>query len=245
MADDWSIVFRPAPRRILTALLAGARSLTELSEETGLRKPSLQPHLKELTALGAIRRDTVATPLGREVRYHLCDVSIHLDLSARAGAAIGWATQGSVDWEFPLTGQVPQQKPREEVTLFLRRLAPRVSARLGGELWHGAFVILYGSAARGEATWKSDLDLLVLLADPPREDIEAAIDEVVAEVQMVGPHALAVRLAEKAAFLRSQKQMDREIAAEGMVVWGPRPKEGEEVSQAVWARMKRYKGISI
>lgn len=245
MAGDWSILFRPAPRRILDALLAGARSLTELSDETGLRKPSLQPHLKELAALGIIQRDSVATTMGREVRYRLRSASLHLDLGELPGVALGWATSGFVDWQFPLTGQVPQEKPREEVVRFLRLLGPVLSARFEGEAWHRSFVLLYGSAARGEATWKSDLDLLVLLPDPPWNGLEAAVDDVVSTVQMAGPHALSVRLAEKTAFVRSKKAMDREIAEEGIVVWGPRPRAGEEVSRAVWARMKRYKGISI
>ncbi|MEA3200211.1 MAG: Bacterial regulatory protein arsR family [Thermoplasmata archaeon] len=241
MSGDWSIVLRPTSRRILGALLGGSRSLTDLAQTTGLSKPSLQPHLKELAALGVIERDARATQQGREVRYHLRNASLHLELDLVTSTAIGWATAGFVDWRFPLTGQIPQDDARDEVTLFLRHVGPRIPSAL----WNDSFVILYGSAARGEATWKSDLDLRMLFPKPVTSKVEQDIDDVVAWVQETHPHALSVTFGTVQAFIGSRKTLDQEIAAEGMIVWGPRALEGEEVNRALWERMRRYKAISI
>lgn len=59
---------------------------------------------------------------------------------------------------------------REELVALLRRQLPALAAALPVRR-----VVLFGSWAKGRATAFSDIDLLVVYADPPRDDAYALL----------------------------------------------------------------------
>lgn len=227
---DWSVMLRPAVRRILDAMLGGATTLTSLSQETGLSKSALVPHLKTLAALGVVQGERVPTSTGAEAHYRLRDVSLHLSIDPHRSAAISWASVGSWTPDAPLLGQVPQPEIRAELALLLQRL-PALARK-------DDVLILFGSAARGEATWKSDIDLLALrdAADPRTE---AALREAQYETEMETRHKFSIAFVTRDEWTAGRKRLVQEAREEGMVVWAAR---GEN---APWATLKRYSAIRI
>lgn len=230
---DWGVLLKPTVRRILDAMLAGAKTLTELSDATGISKSALLPHLKALAALGAIEGTRLSTSTGTEAHYRLLDLSLHLSLRASGPVAISWAEPGAWSSEFPLVNQVRQPEVRAEIAGFLRALRGSLGAQTDALV-----VILFGSAARGEATWKSDIDILILVADRDKA-IEAKIAKATFEAQMASQHAFSTTFVTRAEWPDGRKRLVQEAKEEGIIVWAPR---GEE---APWSTLKRYRAINL
>ena len=233
------MLFRPTVRRILQSLLAGSKSLTDLSEETRLTKQALQRHLKDLERIGVI--DRAYRPIGasREVVYHHAGCSLRLEIrppgtaDPLSGTVLSWATAGHEDPAFPLTAQIPRPEHRNEVVLVLRRLKRALAEDFGS-----LFIVVFGSFVRGEATRKSDIDLMFVL---PGEDarLRERTEDAIADLQSDVEHAIQPFFATREAFLAGKKRMPAAAAEEGMVVHAP----AEE--RELWSLMKRYRTISI
>ncbi|MFA5862230.1 MAG: nucleotidyltransferase domain-containing protein [Candidatus Thermoplasmatota archaeon] len=233
MTADWSVVLRPTVQRILETLVPGERTLKELTAEIGITKQSLQRHLASMEQLGVVSRVYRPTAQGREVIYALRGVSFHIEVHPGA-PIIAWAAGGAVDRAVPLTAQITQETERLEVALLLRRVLalPRVAAR--------AFIVLFGSVARGEATWKSDIDLLfVLSVDDPvmRERIE----DDTAQAQVTMKHPVQIEFTTDEAFVTGARRIDAIAAREGIVVHTPNSRRCD----ALWAKMTRSSGIGL
>jgi len=231
--DDWSVLFRPTVRRILDALLAGPCSLSDLSQKTGLTKPAFLRQLRELERLGVITRTYQSTGMVRQSIYALQGCSLRLELGPPGTLSFAWATAGPADPEFPLTGQVPDPRDRREVVVALRALR---QAR--PEDWPSLFVILFGSAARGESRPKSDVDLMIVL---PRDDpaLRRAVEDAIAGAQMEADHPIQPFLSWREPFLAGRKRMEQVAAEQGLVV------HGDASERELWSLMKRYRTISI
>jgi predicted nucleotidyltransferase len=234
MAKDWALIFRPVPRRVLEALLGGRRSLTELAAATKLTKPSLLPHLRNLAELGVVRRVEVRTAEGREVHFEIVPASIHLELRPGAGVAIAWATAGRQDAAFPLASQIADEAIREDVLVILRQLRKRFAKE-----FPKMFVVVFGSVARGEATWKSDIDLFLVLEDSWFEAGPEDVLDAIADVQDSITHPVRTFLRSRGAFLRGTGEIEKAAAEEGLVLFAP------EKEVELWQRMTRHKSISI
>jgi DNA-binding transcriptional ArsR family regulator len=81
----------PARLRILRQLLAGERSVNELTEATGLSQANTSKHLATLTASGFLTRrkegTTVYHAIADPVVHDLCDLMCtRISAQARAGA---------------------------------------------------------------------------------------------------------------------------------------------------------------
>ena len=233
MADDWAILLKPSTRRILNAMLSGATSLTEIADATRMTKSALVPHLKALASLGVVRGERVGTPTGAVARYQLQDASLHISIDASRHAVISWAGRGAWPADVPLVSQIPQPDVREEVAIFLRALREAM-----GRASDALVIVLYGSAARGEATWKSDIDLLILL-DERDPGTEQSVHDAIFAAQMRSQHAFSPTFLDRAEWLVSKKRIVAEAREEGMVVWAPR---GEN---APWSTLTRYKAITL
>lgn len=235
--SDAGTLLRPTSKRILETLLGGRRSLTELAEATGLRKQSLAPYLRALADLGFIEHEVHPTSTGREVHYRLLGSSLHLEFRPEAESVISWVSPGPVHHDFPLLSQIVDQRLRVEVLSTLAAL--KVPATHADDLWSEAFIILFGSVARGEATWKSDIDLLFVTRREEAPGLEDAVLDGLAIVQEQLEHPTRAHFSTRDDFLSGRTVIDREAAKDGMVLhdpWG-------EVE--LWKAMGRYKRISI
>jgi len=175
----------------------------------------------------------------REVVYALQGCSLRLDLGAPGvggaplgGIALVWATSGHTDPEFPLTGQVPDPADRADVTKALRALKQALPRE-----WPSTFVILLGSAARGESGPKSDIDLMIVLPREVADARERALDAIAA-TQMHLRHPVQPFISGREAFIAGRKRMEQAAAQTGMVV------HGEPSERDLWSLMTRYRSIS-
>ncbi|MEO0517871.1 MAG: nucleotidyltransferase domain-containing protein [Cyanobacteria bacterium P01_A01_bin.116] len=80
-------------------------------------------------------------------------------------------------------------------------------------------VILFGSAARQEITAESDIDLLVLLAQPldPVQELRTVVD-VLYPVQLEASHWISAMPAAQDEFTAGSIQLYRNIQQEGIVI---------------------------
>lgn len=232
MMGDWTTLLRPSTQRILSALLAGPRSLTDLAHDLGVTKPAVQRPLKEMERLGVVARAYRPREGTRDVVYALVGCNLRLDILP-AGIALAWATPGPGDAEFPLAGQVPEPAHRADVLKMLRHLKTALP-----QAWDDLFLVLFGSMARGDATRKSDIDVMVVL---PRKEkgLQERVSGAIAECQMEVEHAIQPFFTTKASFLAAEKRMDAVAAKEGMVI------HGASSERELWSRMTRYRTISI
>lgn len=230
-------ILRPTSRRILEALIGGRRSLTELSAATGLKKQSLAPYLRALAELGFLEHVTTSTPTGREVHYELLAGSLHLEVRPEAEAFIAWRSVGAVHHDFPLLSQIRDPGVRTEVLSTLAGLRARLTSYEG--FWSEAFIVLFGSVARDEATWKSDIDLLFVTRSEERSRYEEAMLDGLAVLQDQLEHPTRAHFATREGFLRRPGVIEREAAREGMVLHDP---WGES---ELWKAMGRYKRILL
>lgn len=233
--EDWSLLLRPASTRLLSALLAGRRSLGELAKDAGVTKPTLLPILRRLTDAGWVTREEVRLPSGRETFYSLAGGSLHLELRPQTGVAIAWANDGAMDETFPLATQVGDRAARDEVLVALRLMRKQLKKEFERRTFA---IILFGSTARGEMTWKSDIDMLFLYDhDDPALVAETLLDAA-AGVQEALTHSLRVHPMTRADFLDGRSTIAKEAAKEGIVLFAER-------EDPIWQKMERHRTISI
>ena len=214
----------------------------ELETLAGRKKPTLLKHLGVLEEEGVVSKETVTTRTGRQARYRLQPHTLFLRFDPEAGAVLEFEAAEAVDLRFLLTGQVPQAEFRRDVTTYFRALA-----RTCGDWPRQPWVILFGSVARGEATWKSDIDALVLLETEGRPKrgrgrpsrAEASLRKAFAEAAQEAAHLLKPHFAAFEAFLAEDSGVLRAAKEEGMLVWGETAGGGE-----VWRQLKRYRTIT-
>lgn len=231
-------VLRATQRQVLEALLTGPRTLTHLERLTGRSKPTLQRHLGVLAQEGLVEKTLETTATGREARYALRRYTLLFHVDPAKQVALSVRTPDGVDLPLLLAEQVPQEELRRDVKVYLRHLV---------QVWRDSeprpVVIVFGSAARGEATWKSDIDALVLLPPASRVGdqgaLEAELRNAWAVAAMETAHPIRLHIFQEREFLRGQDPILQEAKEEGMLVFGEL--EGQE---EVWKELRRYRSIS-
>ncbi len=232
----------PARAAILEALIGGPKSLGELQTLLGRQKPTLLRHLRLLEEEGIVRKETVITRTGRLVRYHLRPYTLLLRVDPDAGAVLRFEASEAVDLRFPLLGQIPQEEFRRDVAAYLGAVAAACR-----DWARPPWIVLFGSAARGEGTWKSDIDVLILFeAEPssagterrPAPGREKVLRRALAGAAGDAAHLLKPHFATVDAFLAKDEGVLRAAKEDGIVVWG------EATGGTVWRALTRYRSIS-
>ena len=234
----------PTRRDILQALLPEPKTLSELESLTEKRKPTLLKHLRFLEDSGIVRKEVVTTEVGRETRYSLRPYTLLVHIDPKKGAFLKFETPDDVDLSFPLAEQVPQAEFRGDVKTYLRSFARACQG------WRRKpSVVLFGSVARGEGTWKSDIDALVILPSeggarkgrtrPPRR-AEETLRKGLAKAADKAKHLLKPHFVGVEEFLAGDEGVLREAKAEGILVWGELT-----VGREIWRQLKRYRTITI
>ncbi len=212
-------------RKLLNLLLEESRSLSELSEEMDMSKSAVLKHLDSLEEAGVVRSFKEKTSIGRRKVYDIKSFSTCISISEE-GYAISFQAGSSLDPDFPLVNQIPQKELREEVKEYLRGL----------KITDKEFsVVIFGSVARGEATWKSDIDA-VLFSDSWDGEKEQVLEKM-SEVSMredversMNPHFHSYD------DLENPARLIKEVKEEGMIVHS----KGDD---RLWKDLERYSSI--
>lgn len=94
--------------------------------------------------------------------------------------------------------------------------------RLGSGIERIDRVILYGSAARGEATKESDIDIFI----DTKEDLEGKIEKILnefydsREAALFKVYGIANEISVKVGELKKWKELHRSITSGGIMLWG-------------------------
>ncbi|MDI6888898.1 MAG: ArsR family transcriptional regulator [Methanocellales archaeon] len=224
-------LLKPSSKKIIESLLKKEKSLSELASELNISKPALLKHLRNLKDIEVISEKEKKTHVGREIYYSLNQLSLVLLIDPKKAGIIGLKSKSSLDPRFLLLEQVEQEEFKSDLRKYLEKLEDMKQK----PEFH---VVLFGSVARGEGTWKSDIDLLFLRAQW-KEDIKKKILDALSEAGMDTKHRVKpqfMRIDE----LKSDLLLPKEVKDSGLVIYGDLNKRLD-----IWKQMKRYKNITI
>lgn len=235
MAEVSELLFRKSSRAILRHLSGGPLTLTQLSSAVGSAKPTVLRAIEPLVREGFVIARDKETPVGREREYEARAFSLHW--STQYGVNVEWCGKGNVPFRHALTCQIPAEDVRSDVIRIIQAVEDLGAVR---------FIILFGSTARGEQNWKSDIDVLFLLTGDPH-GIRTMREHIRGE--LADPDLSLTRRYEAffetvADFLSADKPVIRASKEDGIVVYGdPDPGKGAGGVE-VWHSLQRYKPIS-
>lgn len=220
-------------RRIVEHLIReGERSLSHITEEMNLSKPSVSRHLKELVDLGMVKERKERTSAGRESLYSPNRFALLLVINPDGRSIVSIETQSRFSLPFLLLEQVKDDEFKED----LEALLDAISQLKEGE--RPIAVILFGSVAEGKGTWKSDIDVAIL-SPTWSKTLKGRMEELISDAGMKTKHQI------KPHFLVSQQLegegsvLVKEIRASGIIIYGDL--FGRRVP---WKKMRRYKSIT-
>jgi hypothetical protein len=220
-------VLKPQSVLILNALLAGEKTLGELSEISGSSKPTIyQKYLKDLESFEIIEKTIVKTRVGREVRYRLRPWTAVISLDPVTGSGIAFSVRSPLDTKRLLLQQVDPKFYSDLIKFFDRYTTDET------------IVILFGSVASGSGTDKSDIDLLFLKDrwDSGKEAVLDAITDTSFEVfHRINPVFMTID-----DFIQSNDALVTEIKKNGMILTGDMNTDGN-----IWSKVKRYSSITV
>lgn len=230
----YCILFKETTKRIIESLLIGKKSLTELADLLNISKPTLQQkYLGTLEELGIVTKSLEKNSKGREAYYHLERFSLFLSINPENKRGISFTTSSRFQLPAMLLEQIPNSEFREDLILLMDRIGD--VARPDGS----SYIMVFGSVARGEGTWKSDIDIAVLQPqwdDGPRK----AYLDLLSEITMITKHQIKPQFFSFEEFENGESALIREIKDSGIVIFGD-IFEGENI----WSEMKRYRNITI
>ena len=210
-------------------LLKGERSLTDISRALKVSKPSAIKYMAGLEELGLISSRFNITETGREKIFQINEYSMVLSLDPDKGM-ITYTAEEAVDLQRPLVGQIEQKMFRDAVRTYVNEMVSSLKIKFT--------LIIFGSVARGEATSKSDIDILVMsegvLSKKNRNTVMEALHKgsIATNIQ-VKPVFLDYN-----GFLESKGRFEMRIKNDGLIVYDLLD------SDKVWKQMKRYWNIT-
>jgi predicted nucleotidyltransferase len=223
-----SILTSPKVKEILNLLIAGEKSLPEITDHLGISKPATIKYLNEMENIGLICSEMNTTKVGRMKIFKIRAFSYLFTIDPVRGALI-YKNNDPLNIDNPLVGQVKQDKFRAAVKIYMKNIIDIIKIDFAA--------VLYGSIARGEGTSKSDIDLLLLSntdwKNKEKNIIMNALHEGVIETQIqVKPLFWTVRN-----FLQKKDNLTKRIKNEGMILYDSIEDE------KLWRNMKRYWNI--
>lgn len=230
----YGILFKARTRQIIDLLLAGEMSLTELSRAMDMSKPSLQQnYLGEMERAGIVRKRMERNDVGREARYSLRRFSLFVCIDPADGKVVSLSTETGYSLPSLLVEQVQGDGFGKEVRMIVEGLSSLDSSQ------RPDYVILFGSVARGEGTWKSDIDVALLRSRWTNEAKACNIDAL-SEMTDRSDHRVKPCFFTLDEYGSDNNPMIGEIKEDGMVVYGEI--FGED---GIWKGMKRYGNFTL
>jgi len=224
-----NIIFSTKTKQILNLLIKGDKSLTDLANIISVSKPTILKYLDSLEESGIISSKIIITNVGREKRYFISAYSQVLNIDPTKGL-INFTINESLNFDFPLIGQIPQQKFRNAVKITLEKILEKFKLKLS--------LIVYGSIARGEATPKSDLDLMLLSLNKWNTKLKNKIMDALYESAVDTQLQVKPLFRNLDEFVKSDDSITKQIKKEGIIIHDSLDSEG------LWKTMQRYWNIT-
>jgi predicted nucleotidyltransferase len=215
-------------RKILNLVIKEEQSLTDITNQLQISKPTALKYLNSMENLQLITSKYQKTRQGRVKRYEIGSYSFVFSADKERGILL-FSIDDQLNIENPLVGQIPQKLFREAVNVYITEISKSI-----GE---ACAVIVYGSIARGEATAKSDIDMLLLSEKKWNKQSRSAV------MKKLYKGVLKTQIQAKPLFLsidefkQKNKGVFGRIKTEGIIV------QNSLKGDDVWKAMKRYWNI--
>lgn len=226
-------LFRPNSIKIIELLISeGESSLTVISKRIGLSKPGASKHLKDLVSIGVIKQREEKNSVGIETFYSIKQFTFMLVLNPIEKSIINIKTDSSFPLPLLLLEQLDNNEFKEDIKKLLEKILKTDKEKIP------IFIILFGSVARGEGTWKSDIDLAFIhyVWDIPKRK---HIEEIIAETTLETEHQIKPHFIEKLDFENKDSLIINEIKETGLIIFGDIFRR-----KIIWREMKRYKNFT-
>jgi predicted nucleotidyltransferase len=215
-------------KKIINMLLKGEQSLTGIAKAINISKPTALKYLNTLENIGLIHSKINKTKIGREKKYKLGTFSTFFSLDFDRGV-ISFTNKDYLNIHNVLVGQIGQKQFRNAVDTYLAEILKQLKLDFS--------CIIFGSVARGEATAKSDIDILLISErkwDRKNKDnvMKALYKGVVKSQIQAKPMFLTL-----SAFIEKKGRLIQMIKNEGLIVYD------QLKSDQLWKAMKRYWNI--
>lgn len=222
-------LFTQTQKQIIQEILNGNATLTTISNSLGISKPALSKHLKNLEEHGIIKGSYEKTSQGRIITYQLRSFNLIYSYDQKNNNLIYFTTTSPLNQHFPFLGMVQQREWRDEIEIYLRSLKP--------QNYESLLIILYGSVAQGNATRKSDIDLLLLKENWTQQEIDE-IYEILSTVSTTTTHQAVPLIKTKQQFEYLYPSLRKEIRNDGIILF----QKGKTWNKVI-KELKRYKTI--
>ncbi len=232
MATRYFDPFKPPRRNILEALLDGRRSLGELAGRLKISRPAASKHLKEMVVQGLLGEQMEKTDRGRTVYYELKRWTLLVSFDPELGRYLEFQTYEPFDEGRILIEQLSAGEFKED----LRELVGALDG-LDKDV-RPECVILFGSVARGQGTWKSDIDI-ALVREEWSNDIKDLLEALISKVMVNTTHGFQPQFITSLKLEMGETTLLNEIRDTGLIISG-----GLFERRSIWKVMKRYKNIS-
>lgn len=227
-------ILKKTSKKIIEILASeGEKSLTEITEELDMSKPGASKRLKELKSIDIVNERQEKTETGIETFYSLNHFMLTFIVNPGGRSIIGFRSKESFSPQLLLLEQVEEGEFKKDLKIFLEAVNGLDEEK------RPEYIILFGSVARGEGIWKSDIDLCILQPiwdEPDKKKMEELISGVIMKTKhIIKPHFL--NLLE---FEQTDSLLNKEIKDSGLVIYGNIYGRNE-----LWREMKLYKSITL
>ncbi len=215
------------PRKILQELSKGEKTLTELADATKISKQGVLKHLNSMEEKEMIKSRLEKNEQGRTKIFSLNDFT-ELTSINKEGFIISFKSDSFLDPRYPLVGQIPQKEFRKQVKKYVEAIDSTGIRPLS--------VMIFGSVARGEANWKSDIDALILTdnwTDKREENILDVLSDVTVEEEDVERSLNPTFL--NYPKIDSEGSLTEKARTDGILVYTTKEED------PTWKHLKKYK----
>lgn len=224
-------LFNKYEKQIINILLKKDITLSEISAEIGISKPTTSVYLKRLEENKIIKGNYEKNHIGRTIRYSLQSFHMIFSINPDLKMAINFIADTNLDEDFVLLGNISQKEFREEIKEYLSKI---IKSSLEEYL-----IILYGSVAQGYAHRKSDIDLLVLKESWSKKDKDQVLDKI-AIASNKCDHQVKPLFKSVKEFENMDRLLQKQIKEDGIILY-EKGKRWDKIKQ----QLKRYKIITI
>ncbi len=211
-------------RKIINNLLEGEKTLKQLSENLELSKQTILDHLNKME-----EKNLIETYMEKQNNTRIKKAEIKefsAIISINKSHAIQYTADSEINFKYPLVNQIPQKNLREQTLEYLKEIS---------SMQKPLTIVIFGSVARGEANWKSDIDI-ALFTDKwtNKEEIRDKISQVNIEKQMetsMNPNFKNYK------DIKGKDELIKEIKKDGIIIYTTREEE------KLWEEMKKYQNI--
>jgi len=224
-------LFNKYEKQIIDILLQKEITLSEISVEIGISKPTTSMYLKRLEENGIIKGNYEKNHFGRTIRYSLQPFHMIFSINPESKMAINFIADTYLDEDFVLLGNISQKEFRLEVKEYLSKI---IKSALEEYL-----IILYGSVAQGVGTRKSDIDLLFLKNKWSKKEKDEILD-LIADASNKCNHQAKPLFKSIKEFEDMDKSLQKQIKENGIILYETGKQWGR-----IKQHLKRYKIITI